>query len=238
MGIPRGCAAPPGCGIDGKITAMSNVSLFIGGISAFPDNGRPTGMFKHPLTTAVLLGREGFAGDQQGDRSVHGGPEKAVHLYPASHYARLAAAFPQVAGQLLPGSLGENISCATLDESRVHIGQVFHLGEATLQVCQPRNPCWKIDERYGVDGMAAYIAEHLLTGWYWRVITEGVYQPGDCLRCEITANEAPTLREAMLLWQAHRPDLVRLQQLADTSGISSQWRDKIERRIAMLKTLV
>lgn len=213
---------------------MSNVSLFIGGISAFPGNGRPTGMFKHPLTTAALLGPEGFAGDQQGDRSVHGGPEKAVHLYPASHYARLAAAFPQVAGQLLPGSLGENISCATLDESRVHIGQVFHLGGATLQVCQPRNPCWKIDARFGVEGMAAFIAEQRLTGWYFRVLQPGTVAPDATLRGMPPPDGASSLAAAMLLWQAHRPTPQALSELAATRGIASGWQKKINERAAWL----
>lgn len=213
---------------------MSKVSLFIGGISALPDSGRPTGMFKHPLTTAALLGPEGFAGDQQGDRSVHGGPEKAVHLYPASHYARLAGAFPQVAGQLLPGSLGENISCVTLDESRVHIGQVFHLGEATLQVCQPRNPCWKIDARFGVEGMAAFIAEHRLTGWYFRVLQPGTVTPDATLQGVAPPGGTSSLADAMLLWQAHRPPVQALRELAATPGIASGWQKKINERAAWL----
>ncbi len=214
------------------------VQCFVGSIRPLPESGRPSGIFKQLLTVPGVIGSTGFIDDQQADRRVHGGPEKAIHLYPANHYRQLAERFPEAAPQLLAGSIGENISAVGFDESDVRIGDIWALGSARLQVCQPRNPCWKIDERYGVDGMAAYIAEHLLTGWYWRVITEGVYQPGDCLHCEIAAEGAPSLREAMLLWQAHRPDLLRLQQLADTSGISSQWRDKIERRIAMLKTLV
>ena len=128
---------------------MSYVSLFIGTIAPLPESGRPTGMFKHPVSAPLDLGHEGFAGDEQADRRVHGGPEKAVHLYPAIHYARLALAFPEIAGQLKPGCLGENISSPTLDEAQVRIGEVFGLGDARLQVCQPRNPCWKIDARFG-----------------------------------------------------------------------------------------
>ena len=119
------------------------------------------------------IGPEGFSGDAQADRRVHGGPEKAVHLYPAAHYTRLAERFPEAAAQLQPGSLGENISSSTLDETRVRIGDIFRLGEARLQVCQPRSPCWKIDDRFGCAGMAAYIAEQRLTGWYFRVLQPG-----------------------------------------------------------------
>jgi hypothetical protein len=66
-----------------------------------------------------------------------------------------------------------------LDEADVRIGELWQLGSAVLQVCQPRNPCWKIDERFGADGMAGFIAEHLLTGWYWRVVQPGHVSPGD-----------------------------------------------------------
>ena len=76
---------------------MARISLFIGGIAPLPDSGRPTGMFKHPVSAALHLGPEGFTGDEQADRRVHGGPEKAVHLYPAAHYARLAESFPEAA---------------------------------------------------------------------------------------------------------------------------------------------
>jgi MOSC domain-containing protein YiiM len=195
-----------------------------------PDSGRPTGLFKHPLTGAVQLGSEGFAGDQQADRRVHGGPEKAVHLYPAVHYARLAAAFPALAGQLVPGSLGENISSPTLDEAQVHIGQRFRLGDAVLQVCQPRNPCWKIDARFAVDGLAAFIAENRLTGWYFRVLQAGRVAPDATLEAAGPPPCGLSLAAALQLWQAHRPSPQALRDLAATPGIASGWRQKISER--------
>ena len=70
---------------------MARITLFTGGIQPLPESGRPTGMYKTRVDVPIALGPEGFAGDQQADRRVHGGPEKAVHLYPARHYARLAA---------------------------------------------------------------------------------------------------------------------------------------------------
>ena len=156
---------------------MASASLFIGTIARLPESGRPTGMFKSPVRAPLHLGHDGFEGDQQADRRVHGGPEKAIHLYPAAHYARLAEKFPDIAGQLLPGSLGENISSTTLDETLVRIGDIFQLDGARLQLCQPRNPCWKIDDRFGVNGMAAFIAEQRLTGWYFRVVQPGMVRP-------------------------------------------------------------
>lgn len=213
----------------------ANISLFVGGIRPLPESGRPTGMYKQAVGGPIELGPEGFAGDQQADRRVHGGPDKAVHLYPAAHYAKLAARFPEVAGQLAVGSIGENISTGDLDENDVRLGDIWQLGTARLQVCQPRSPCWKIDERYACDGMAQFIAEQRLTGWYWRVVTPGAVGPGDALLLERSDPAAFTLAEAMLLWQAHRPSLAAMEKLEATPGIADNWRQKIANRLVWLR---
>lgn len=214
---------------------MAKTLLFIGGIRPLPESGRPTGMYKQPATGRLEIGLEGFTADQQADRRVHGGPEKAIHLYPAAHYAKLAERFPEAASLLIPGSNGENISTPDLTEADVRIGDIYRLGSARLQVCQPRNPCWKIDERYSSEGMAAFIAEHRLTGWYWRVIAPGYCIPGDELELDTPASNAPTLADAMLLWQNHRPALAELEQLAATPGIATQWQSKMEQRMQWLR---
>lgn len=213
---------------------MAQISLFIGSVRPLTNSGRPTGIYKQPVHGPLELTESGFVGDEQADRRVHGGPEKAVHLYPARHYTRLAARFPEAAVQLIPGSLGENISTADLDEGDIRIGDIYQLGSARLQVCQPRNPCWKIDARFACDGMAAFIAEHALTGWYWRIITPGKVSPGDELLLDHAA-DAPTLSDAMQLWQSHRPEPAALEQLANTPGIASEWQRKILTRAEWLR---
>lgn len=215
----------------------ARLQIFIGGIRALPESGRPTGIYKSPLRAPVLLGTEGFAGDQQADLRVHGGPEKAVHLYPARHYATLAARFPEAAAQLVPGSLGENLSTGDLDERDVRIGDVWQLGRAQIQVCQPRSPCWKIDERFAADGMAQFIEEHRITGWYWRVLQSGEVRPGDSLTLVTPALQAPTLHAALVLWQQHRPPLAEFAALAETPGIAPRWREKMLQRLHYLEKL-
>jgi MOSC domain-containing protein YiiM len=120
---------------------MAHVSLFIGQVQPLPVSGRPTAMYKTSVQAPIELGVEGFAGDQHADLRVHGGPEKAVHLYPSNHYAKLAAKFADAAPLLVPGSMGENIATTELDEHDVRLGDVWQLGTALIQVCQPRNPC-------------------------------------------------------------------------------------------------
>jgi MOSC domain-containing protein YiiM len=214
---------------------MAAVSIFVGDVKPLPVSGRPTGMYKTRVSAPIVIGREGFQGDNQADRRVHGGPEKAVHLYPTRHYRRLADEFPEVAARLEPGSIGENLATAALDEGDVRVGDVWQLGSAHLQVSQPRSPCWKIDERYGCDGMAMFIAASGLTGWYWRVLRPGTVKPGDTLDLLEPAADAPTLREAMQLCSEHRPSVQLLERLARVPGIATTWRDKIVQRVAWLR---
>lgn len=208
--------------------------LAIGGIGALPE-GRPTAIYKAPVEAPVDIGPEGLAGDAQADRRVHGGPEKAVHLYPADHYPKLAAAFPEAAGTLVVGSLGENLSVTGVSEADICIGDVFAFGGARLQVSQPRSPCWKIDSRHGQDGMAAFIAEHGLTGWYFRVLQSGRAAPGDGLELLERNPEPLTLAEMWRGWQAHRPDPAALARWAATPGLTPDWRRRLEQRVVWLQ---
>jgi MOSC domain-containing protein YiiM len=210
----------------------ATVSIFVGQVQALPVSGRPTAMYKQPVQAPVALGVNGFEGDDQADKRVHGGPDKALHLYPTRHYTQLAAQFPDAEPLMVLGSMGENIATPDLDEHDVRLGDVWQLGSALIQVCQPRNPCWKIDERFGADGMALFIDQHLLTGWYWRVLQTGVVNPSDTLVLHDAASHAPTLHQAMTLWREHRPDLSALSTLAETPGIAKVWQDKIKQRVS------
>ena len=195
--------------------------------------GRGIGKLRGELgVVARRVKVNGFEGDDQADKRVHGGPDKAVHLYPTSHYAKLAAQFPDAASLMVLGSMGENIATPNLDEHDVHLGDVWQLGTALIQACQPRNPCWKIDERFGADGMALFIDQHLLTGWYWRVLQTGIVNPTDTLVLHEAASDAPTLHQAMTLWREHRPSLDELSVLSETPGIAKVWQDKIKQRVS------
>lgn len=211
--------------------------LFMGGIRPLPPDNKPTGIFKQELEMPAWLGREGLVGDAQADRRVHGGPEKALHQYPVPNYARLAELFPEVRELLVPGSIGENLSVPGWDEGNVSIGDRFRLGDAVVEVAAPRSPCWKIDQRYGQEGMAAAIEAHGLTGWYFRVLEEGEVGPGCGFeRIERRAPEV-TLARLLALWRAHRPAPEELEALAATPALAQRWRDKLCARAAKLRDL-
>lgn len=213
------------------------IQIFLGGIRPLSPDNQPTGIFKQEVLMPVWVGREGLAGDAQADRRVHGGPEKALHQYAIANYARLASAFPDAAKFLIPGSIGENLSAPEWDETNIAIGDVFRLGDSTIQVSQPRSPCWKIDHRFSVEGMAQFIAEQRITGWYFRVLEEGAVEPGADFE-RIQRNDIPvSIADLLSLWAEHRPDPDRLIEVSRTPGLSAGWVSKLEDRAARLRQM-
>ncbi|BBL79533.1 hypothetical protein RxyAA322_13870 [Rubrobacter xylanophilus] len=124
-----------------------------------------------PVTGAVWLGWEGFAGDEQADRENHGGPEKAALVCPAEHYVRWREMLGREIG---PAAFGENLSTRSLtEEEEVCVGDVCRLGGAVVQVSQPRQPCYKPAWRFGVRDLAALTLRSGMTGFCLRVLEEG-----------------------------------------------------------------
>ncbi|GAB1393446.1 MOSC domain-containing protein [Rhodocyclaceae bacterium] len=216
---------------------IATATLFMGGIRPLPPDNKPTGIFKAEIVMPAWVGKEGLIGDAQADRRVHGGPNKALHQYPVAHYARLATAFPVAREQLVPGSLGENLSVPGWDESNICIGDTFRLGDAVIQLSQPRSPCWKIDQRYGVEGMAKRIDEEGITGWYFRILEEGSVEPGCAFELIDRVAEKVTVQTLLAIWHEHRPDPARLAQLAATPGLSDNWIQKLRDRAQRLESL-
>ena len=207
----------------------------VGRLRPLPREGQRTGIFKEPVVGRVAVGAEGLAGDHQGDRTVHGGPDKAVHYYPAESYALLAARRPDLVSQLVPGSLGENLSAHGLTEDDVCLGDTYRVGTVVLQVSQPRRPCWKIDHRFDTEGLVPLISTLGRPGWYFRVLTPGELEAGDAI--ELADRSAPGLTLARLLatFGAHRPDPEELRLLAAAPGLTVGWVDRLERRASWLE---
>ena len=209
--------------------------LFSGGLTRLDDQGQATGIYKKAITGPVRLGFQGLDGDIQADRRVHGGPEKALHQYAVESYRRLGERFPSIAGKLLTGSIGENISVPGFDEKTVCIGDIFRLGRARLQVSQPRSPCWKIDHRYALDGVARAISETGLTGWYYRVLEAATVSSSDELALIERLPGAVSLADLWQAWRQHRPDPATLQRLCAAPGLNASWRKKLVNRLDWLR---
>ncbi len=140
-------------------------ALLIGAIRPLADTAHASAIGKQPVHERLWLARTGFAGDEQADRKHHGGPDKAVHHYAFDHYALWAAEIGPRDVLARPGAFGENLSTRGIAERDVCIGDVFTLGGATLQVSQSRQPCWKLNARFGFRKMSARVQQSGRTGW-------------------------------------------------------------------------
>ena len=232
---------------------MARIILLTGRAAPLPGSDQKSGIDKRVVDQPLMLGPEGFEGDEQADRRVHGGPEKAVHHYPRDHYAAWRAelglggretgvSHPRTpvgyldmtegGGRLdAPGAFGENISTEGMTERDVAVGDIFRLGGAMVQVSQGRQPCWKLSRRFGVSDMARRVQESGRTGWYYRVLQPGLVAPGN--RIELIDRLAPDW-SLHRLWHAlyvDRLNLAELQGIAALEVLAEGWRRYAIRRL-------
>lgn len=149
-----------------------------GAADATDEMGRPwkTSFFRTPHAEPRWLYTTHLDGNVQADTKNHGKPDQAVLLYAAAHYPawREELSRPEIG----PGGFGENFTVDGLAEQAACIGDTYALGAARIQVTGPRYPCWKIERRWGIAGLTARVAGTGRTGWYCRVLQEGLIEPG------------------------------------------------------------
>ena len=205
--------------------------VLTGAIAPLAGSGAASAIAKFPVDLPVALTARGLAGDAQADRRVHGGPEKAVHHYPFDHYAAWRRDLGDIALLDRPGAFGENISTTGPTEAEVCVGDICRLGDALIQVSQGRQPCWKLNHRFGVADMARRVQATGRTGWYYRVLQPGTVAPGDdpvlIDRC------APdwTLRRLWHAMYVDRLNRAELQAIAALEVLAEGWRRHAQRRL-------
>jgi MOSC domain-containing protein YiiM len=140
--------------------------------------GRPweTSFFRAPSAQPRWLYTTHLEGNAQADTKNHGRPDQAVLLYAAAHYPAWRAELGRP--EFGPGGFGENFTVDGLTEATACIGDLYAVGEAQIRVTGPRYPCWKIERRWGIDGLTARVAETGRTGWFCCVVREGLVEPG------------------------------------------------------------
>lgn len=189
-----------------------------------PDGTRfRSAIAKAPVDHALWLGQEGLAGDAVGNRKHHGGPEKAVLCYGDAFEAAWKAELGLVLG---PGALGENLRIVGLTDFDVCIGDVFSLGEARLQVSEPRQPCATLAKRWGIPDLVARIWENGRSGWYCRVLQEGFVQAGQSL--SLLHRPHPDWTAARVL-RARRDGGAEAREAATLEALSAGWRETLAR---------
>lgn len=217
------------------------VALFVGkpkpmasqGSEAWWDKPWESGIFKEPVSGPVWLAYGGLQGDGQADRVHHGGPDKAVCAYSAAHYEHWRAQ-PGLAAMTC-GGFGENLSLSGAVETELCIGDRFALGEAVVEISQPRQPCWKLARRWRVLDLKTQSEQTGFTGFYFRVVRHGLVKAGDT--GTLVARPWPqwTVAECNNIMH-HRPkDYAAALKLSECPHLSGTWKDQLYARATLLK---
>lgn len=212
---------------------MKLVSIQVGQAQSFSGGeiggGRSwtSGIVKHRVTGAVHVDWINIEGDDQADRVHHGGPDKAINGYPSDHWMF----WRETCGlELTHGSFGENFTTEGADESDVCIGDIYRIGSVLVQVSQPRQPCWKLDRRWQVDGLAKRVQQTGRTGWYYRVLERGVIEaPAPLVRVERPHPEW-TVARANQIMHHERGDRAAAAALAACDALAAGWKANLRAR--------
>jgi MOSC domain-containing protein YiiM len=199
-------------------------SIHIGKVAPLGPQGVPSGFVKLATHEAVRVTPLSIAGDEQADLSVHGGPEKAVYGYSLENYADWRSEYPRHANALMPGGFGENLCIEGMREADLCVGDIHRIGSARLQVCQPREPCFKLALHFEDKLMPKAMVRSGRSGWYYRVLEAGEIEPGAGVHLDGRPNpDFPFTRLVQLIsnGKASAPELRRLQQM---QGLASNWK--------------
>ena len=192
-----------------------------------------TSIFKSPVEGRIPVKGHNLAGDRQADLTVHGGPHKAVYLYPAEHYSFWA---DQLGGATLPfGMFGENLTTSGINENTVRIGDRFRIGSVVLQVTQPRMPCYKLAIRFGRADMVKRFWLARRPGIYFSVIEEGDLAAGDLITKVSEGPEPITVGGVVRLYLGDDRDPDNLQR-ALRAPLHGGWKDELRSRSSELRT--
>lgn len=203
------------------------LAVFTGRVAPLGLKGIPSAFIKKRVFREVWAKRLGLEGDSQADLAVHGGVDKAVYAYPSSNYALWRDEFPEHSSIWGLGALGENLALAGLDESEVHIGDIFRLGSVILQVTQPRKPCFKLALRYNNDQrIASRMVREGRTGWYFRVLQEGRLSEGQPLMLLERRHADWSIRRVDKAAYDSRASEDELREIAALPELSIAWRDQ------------
>ena len=207
------------------------IGVYTGSPESRWEGKAPSAIRKEARDGYLTVTGTGLAGDQQADRTVHGGPEKAIHHYAADHMDYWAERFPEKADQFVPGCFGENISTTGLTEANLCLGDVLSLGSARVQVCQGRQPCWKLNLHTDLTGMAPAFQKTGYTGWYYRVLEEGQVGAGDKMR--LIERPRPEWGLDRLIAARFKPDLpsATAEELANLPELAEAWRTAFARKV-------
>ncbi len=189
-----------------------------------------TASYKRPVSENVRVTKNGIEGDFVADTVHHGGVDKAVFANSFKNYE----SWKNFLGLdvLAFGALAENLTFDAIDETDVCIGDVHKIGSVILEVSQPRKPCWKISRRWQNKYFTKEIYDTGKTGWYYRVIKEGMLAQGDKVELISRQNVLVSIQEANEAFKNPDEHAGTVEKLMQLDVLAPAWKRGLEKRVA------
>jgi MOSC domain-containing protein YiiM len=206
---------------------MQIISTNIAKPTAFKWNEKEviTGIFKKPVSEPLYLEKEAVKGDEVSDRKVHGGIYKACYLFSADHYPYWKNLYPNLEWDY--GMFGENLTVSGLDETQIHIGDIYKIGTALVQVTQPREPCFKFGVKFGNQEVLKQFIKHGRPGTYLSILEEGSVNVGDDIILVERSKSSLTIVQLFNLYYAKDKDQKILKLAIDNEALPMRKRTKL-----------
>ena len=189
-----------------------------------------SGIFKEPVADRVMLRRSNLEGDGQADLENHGGIYRAAYAYSIENYDHWRRELSRA--DLTFGQFGENFTVEGMVEDDIHIGDVFRVGDALVEVTQPRPPCFKLGIKMGMAGFPKMFLASGRVGFYLRVLEEGGVGAGDAFERVESDPGRMTVREMSHLLFFEPKNLEGAKRALRVRALSPGWRDSFEERLA------
>ncbi len=200
-------------------TTGTVASVNVGVPRAIPFRGShvATGIWKVPVSGSIRAQGVNLAGDDQADRSVHGGPDKAVYAYAGEDLTWWTVEIGRV---VEAGTFGENLTTAGIDVTNAVVGERWAIGSAVFEVSQPRIPCYKLGIRMSDQHFPPRFAAAGRPGAYLRIVSEGDVATGDEIRVVARPDHGVTVG---LVERAYHADRSLLPRLLDAPELAETW---------------
>lgn len=202
----------------------SIIALSVGEPKGFTWKGREelSGIGKSKVQE-VLLTKQGFKGDGVANLEFHGGPDRAVCVYPFEHYKQWEKEFNT---KFQPPAVGENICLTNMLEKDVYIGDIFSIGDTVVQVTQGRIPCSTISKFNDIDSLLGRIVETCFTGYFFRVLNEGVIYSDSKIQLMNRIQEKISVYDANYVMFHDRKNKKVIEDILQINELASVWKEK------------
>ena len=185
-----------------------------------------TGIYKKPVDKSIFLGHHDVQNDEVSDRKHHGGEFKACYLFSEDKYSYWKNLYPNLDWNW--GMLGENLTVSGLNEKDIHIGDIYKIGSALVQVTQPREPCFKFGVKFGTQKVLKQFIEHGFPGTYVRVLEEGYVKTDDSLELVEKANNSLSTWQFFDLLYSKEKNTAHIKLIMDNDALPKRKRDKLK----------